>query len=485
MRKTITMIVTTMTALAVTGVAHAESRDTAPVSVTWAQCPGIPGAECGTLPVPLDYRKPDGKTIEIALSRIKSTNPEKRRGVLFTNPGGPGVAGLSFPATLIADGLPQRVRDAYDLIGIDPRGVGRSTPVTCDLTPEQTIRGNIPPYAVTANDVTTWAKESRRIAQQCATSSSAWMLPHVSTANAARDLDRIRTALGERKASFLGYSYGTYLGAVYTTLFPRNSDRVVLDSSLPEKGWDAEGGRGFGRGFEERFPDFAKWAAARPGYGLGHTPAQVRAKYFDLAGRLDRAAVQGVDGPAFRQYSFIYSYDDRQFPLLAESWKALDTNQPLPVVDDGAAPDPENAIAARLYTVCADSRWPTKVSTYQADVAIDRIRYPLFGAAAANIQPCAFWRDPAEEAVRIGGRGPADVLIAQNDRDPGTPLAGAQRMRRALGDRAVMVHADQGGHGAFVFTPNRCLNSTVESFLAGGERPARDLRCAAESGARR
>ena len=484
MRRTIAMIVTTATALVAAGVthAHAESRYPAPSALTWGQCPpdaaAVPGLECGTLEVPLDYRKPAGRQIQVAISRIPSANPEKRRGVLFTNPGGPGVAGLTFPAALVADGLPRSVRDAYDLIGIDPRGVGRSTPVTCDLTPEQIIRGNIPPYAVTTRDVTAWATESRRIARQCATSSSGWMLPYVSTANAARDLDRLRVALGERRASFLGYSYGTYLGAVYATLFPSSSDRVVLDSSLTERGWDVEGGRGYGRGFEERFPDFATWAAARPEYGLGATPAKVRAKYFDLAERLDRAPAQGVDGPSFRLFSFLYTYDDRQFPLLAESWKALDTGRPLPVVDDGGpAPDPGNAIAARLYTVCADSRWPTKVGVYQANVAVDRVRYPMFGAAAANIQPCAFWVDPAEKAVRVTDRGPANVLIAQNDRDPGTPLAGAQRMRRALGDRAVMVRADQGGHGAFVYTPNECLNTAVESFLTAGERPSRDLRC--------
>ncbi|GAB7039148.1 MULTISPECIES: alpha/beta hydrolase [Catenuloplanes] len=483
MRKALAMIVTAVAALAVTGVAHAESRDAAPGAVSWEQCPDIPGAECGALRVPLDYRNPDGRTIEIAISRIRSTAPEKRRGVLFTNPGGPGVAGRDFPAALVAEGLPRSVRDAYDLIGIDPRGVGRSTPVTCDLTPEQIIRGNIPPYAVTPDDVTAWARQAHRIAGQCAASTSAWMLPHVSTANAARDLDRVRVALGERTASFLGYSYGTYLGAVYTTLFPHTTDRVVLDSSLHEKGWDVDGGRAYGRGFEERFPDFAAWAAARPEYRLGRTPAQVRATYLDLAGRLDRAPVQGVDGASFRLFSFIYSYDDRRFPLMAASWKALAENQPLPVVDaaPAPAPDPENAIAARLHTVCADSRWPTAVGVYRANVAADRIRYPLFGAAAANIQPCAFWRDPVEPPVRIGDRGPATVLIAQNDRDPGTPLSGARSMRRALGDRAVMVHADQGGHGAFVFTPNRCLNTAVESFLVTGERPAHDRWCRAEA----
>ncbi len=467
-----------LAALVVSGVSSAAPPES---TVKWGPCPAnvAPlGLECGTLQVPLDYRQPDGRKIEIAISRLASKKPEQRRGVLLTNPGGPSE-GMTFPAMLKGLGLPQNVLDAYDVIGIDPRGFGNSTPVTCDLTEEQQSRGSIPPYAVKPADVTKWAQETRKIADQCATSKTAWMLPHVSTANHARDLDQIRAALGEPKASFLGYSYGTHLGAVYTTLFPNSTDRVVLDSSLPAKGWDIEGGRGYGRGMEDRFPDFAKWVAAHPEHGLGTTPGQVKAKYFDLANRLDQAPTQGIDGPAFRFLTFAYTYSDKQFAALAEIWRALDTGQPLPPAPDPGL-DPDNAISGRLYTICNDARWPTSVGTYQRNVAVDRLRYPMFGAASANIQPCAFWADPAEQPVRVGDRGPANVLIAQNDRDPATPLAGAENMRQALGKRSVMVTADQGGHGAYVLASNKCLNSTVTSFLADGKRPARDLECAAE-----
>ncbi|NKE59618.1 alpha/beta hydrolase [Lentzea sp. PSKA42] len=472
------VVAAVVAALVVPGVASAAEPES---TVTWGACPAnvAPlGLECGTVKVPLDHAKPKGQKIEISISRLASKKPEKRRGVLLTNPGGPGGEGMTFPFALKALGLPQDVQDAYDVIGIDPRGVGNSTPVTCDLTQEQKLKGNVPPYAVTQADVTKWAEESRKIANQCATSRTAWMLPHVSTANAARDMDQIRQALKEPKASFLGYSYGTHLGAVYATLFPNRTDRVVLDSSLPAKGWDVEGGRGFGRGVEDRFPDFAKWVAARPEYGLGTTPQQVRDKFFDLAARLDQKPVPGIDGPMFRFLTFAFIYGDRTFPTLAEYWQALDTGKPLP--EEEPAPDPDNAISSRLYTVCNDSRWPTSVSTYQRNVAIDRVRYPMFGAAAANIQPCAFWPDPEERPISVGDRGPANVMIAQNDRDPATPLTGAQDMRRALGKRAVMVSADQGGHGAYVLAPNKCLNGAVTSFLLDGKRPAHDLRCAAE-----
>ena len=289
-----------------------------------------PRLECSTLEVPLDYRKPDGRQIEIAISRLASKKPSKRRGVLLTNPGGPGVAGLGYPAALAAAKLPQKVLDSYDVIGFDPRGVGRSTPVTCDLTPEQQSRGNFPPYAHTAADVAREAGNARTIAEQCATSRTASMLPHTTTANTARDMDRIRAALGEPKLSYLGASYGSYLGAVYTTLFPKRSDRIVLDSNLGPGGYDVTAMRPFARGMEDRFPDFAAFAAAHPEYGLGTTPEQVTAKFFELAKRLEAKPVQGIDATLFRGITFDLLYTDAGMPPLAEIWQALDTDQPLP-----------------------------------------------------------------------------------------------------------------------------------------------------------
>ncbi|CCH31085.1 alpha/beta hydrolase [Actinosynnema sp. NPDC047251] len=455
--------------------------------VRWVACPAdvaAEGLECGTLSVPLDYKKPEGRKIEVMISRLASKNPQKRRGILLTNPGGPSE-GLTFPAVLKAAGLPQSVQDAYDVIGVDPRGLGYSTPVTCDLTEEQQYAGNVPPYAVTPADVRKRADETKKIARQCATSSTAYMLPHNTTANIARDLDRIRAALGERKASFLGYSYGTYLGSVYTTLFPRTTDRVVIDSNLGAGGWDVDANRLYGRGVEDTFPDFANWAAAHPGFGLGGTPEQVRAKYFDLAARLDTAPVQGVTGPLFRLLTFggLYGSGDAPFGKLAAVWKALDTDTPLPPDNPPVPPRIESLVSGRFAVICADSRWPTSVATYERNVAVDRVRHPMFGAAGANIQPCAFWPDPVDQPVRISDRGPRNVLMAQNERDPATPLVGARSTRRAFGDRAVMVTADQGGHGLYVFGANRCADDKVTGFLLGGQRPAHDLKCAAEPSA--
>ncbi|WP_370456438.1 alpha/beta hydrolase [Amycolatopsis sp. WAC 04169] len=121
------------------------------------------------------------------------------------------------------------------------------------------------------------------------------------------------------------------------------------------------------------------------------------------------------------------------------------------------------------------------MSSYLHDVSVDRQRYPMFGASGANIRPCAFWRsEPAEPPVRVDDQGPSNVLLAQNTRDPATPLAGAEQMRHALGDRARMVTADQGGHGVYLIGANKCANDTVTAFLTTGERPEADHTCVAE-----
>ncbi|MFD3342625.1 alpha/beta hydrolase [Streptomyces anthocyanicus] len=486
MRRSLSLALTA-TALAVTALPAsatpppAATTASAPDALRWGPCPegaAAPRLRCSTLRVPLDYRDPDGRRIEIAVSRLASEKPAQRRGVLLTNPGGPGGSGLVYPAVLAASGLPQEVLDSYDIIGFDPRGVGRSTPVTCDLTQEQQWRGNFPPYAHTAADVTREAGNARKIAEQCGDSRTAWMLPHTTTANTARDMDRLRTALGEPKLSYLGASYGSYLGAVYATLFPRRGDRIVLDSNMGPGGYDVTAMRLFARGLEDRFPDFAAFAVAHPEYGLGSTREEVTDTYFELAERLDEKPYQDVDGTAFRGYTFDSLYADASLPRLAEFWQAVDTGGPLPLPEPPAGL--ENLMAARFAVVCGDSRWPGTVREYQRNVAVDRHRYPMLGGSTASINPCAFWpREGTEPPVRITGRGPSNVLMLQNERDPGTPLAGARELRRAFGGRATMVTADQGGHGVYPYGRNTCANDAATRFLTTGERPARDLACAA------
>jgi pimeloyl-ACP methyl ester carboxylesterase len=473
--------------LAVIATVLAAPAASAQDSLVWGPCPELsiptPGLQCATLDVPLDYRNPHGATIQLAVSRLPSPNPAKRRGVLLMNPGGPGGPGLALPVGFANAGPPAALLDSYDLIGFDPRGVEHSTPVTCGLPPELQV-SNVPPYARDAADVERQAGVARDVARRCGSSPTAAILPYINTANTARDMDRIRAALGEPKISYWGVSYGTYLGAVYSTLFPERTDRIVLDSATGTHGLDVTTSRRFGLGMQIRFPDFAAWAAARDDtYRLGATPGAVTAKFFDLAARLDRTPVAGVDGSLFRLLTFSMLYFDRNFPQLAANWQALDAAAP-PAVTELVPPDIENELAAQLHIVCNDNNWPESVRTYQHNVAVDRVRYPMLGAAAANIWACAFWpTEPVEPPVRIGDHGPSNILIMENLRDPATPLPGALELRAALGNRARIVTVNQGGHGVYLLTSNVCANNAVNEFLVDGRRPTHDSFCASQPGA--
>ncbi|MFF0307474.1 alpha/beta hydrolase [Streptosporangium sp. NPDC004379] len=463
----------------------------------WAACPAdvvvAPAAQgmvrCAKVPVPLDYGDPDGTQIEIMVSRIASTNPDKRRGVLMFNPGGPGGTGLDQPALLFSKGLPSSVTDAYDLIGMDTRGVGHSARVSCGFTAGDAYWANIPPYAADDAAVTRQAEVAKDVAARCAAKDTGGRLRHLSTANMARDLDRIRAALGEKKASFYGASYGTALGAAYASMFPATTDRVVLDSNIGDTHLDRAGLRRYALGMEQAFPDFAKWAAKRhDSYGLGRTPQQVRRTYFAIAERLDRTpSPDGITGPAFRQFTFASLYNKLQYGPLAQGWQALlkpgQTPPKATKAPKTAAPNPaDNAFTVYLAVTCNDRQWPEDVDTYRRAVTQDRERYPLFGAASANIIPCAFWKhEPAEPPVKINDQGPRNVLILQNRRDPVTPLAGGRLLREKFEKRSRLVVADESGHGVYVLGGNACALNVTTSYLVDGTMPAGDRTCRSDS----
>ncbi len=251
----------------------------------WKRCDAESPAtfQCATVRVPLDHSRPDGRKLDIAVSRIKATGTKERRGVLLLNPGGPGGAGLDMPLFMAPD-LPAAVKRQYDLVGFDPRGVGRSAPLGCGL--KESERQWPRPYkpATFAADVS-WA---RSVARKCRAANGD-TLRHMTTRNTARDLDVVRAALGEKKISYLGYSYGTYLGAVYTQMFPARADRFVLDSAVdPRRIW-----RGmiqvWAEGAEPAFDRWTEWTARRHAtYRLGRTPAAVRKTFWDLVARADR-----------------------------------------------------------------------------------------------------------------------------------------------------------------------------------------------------
>jgi len=190
------------------------------------------GQVCALLSVPLDYRDPGGKQITVAISMIKAADPKQRRGVLLLNPGGPGGAGLDMPRVMYAllQNTPaQPVLDKYDLIGFDPRFIGHSTPATCGLTAQQADQALVPLEQNRSFDAT--VAYNQQVASGCIQNIGADTVPFVTTANTVRDMDAIRQALGEDKINYFAWSYGSYLGAVYASLYPDRTDRIVIDSN--------------------------------------------------------------------------------------------------------------------------------------------------------------------------------------------------------------------------------------------------------------
>ncbi|MFG1603769.1 alpha/beta hydrolase [Actinoplanes sp. NPDC049265] len=457
--------------------------------LSWGPCATVPDAalECADLSVPLDYRAPHGRSITVAVSRLKAADPAKRRGILLLNPGGPGGSGLDMPLFEAAS-LPADVVDRYDLIGFDPRGVGQSTPITCGI-PVTTPTDLILPYPDTDGSIARNVAYARSTARGCAANAGD-VLPYITTANTARDMDRIRAALGESKTSYLGYSYGTYLGAAYVSLFPRRTDRIILDSAVdPARVWYGVWSS-WGEAVALRLPDFTKWAARRDDiYHLGATPRAVERTYYRIAARLDRDPVElpdvTVNGNLFREQTRSALYDDRAFPFLAEFWQEF-SDPATPPAAGGVAglaePSPDNSIAVLYSIVCDDVSWPRDTNVYARGSAASRREYPATAGMPANIWPCAFWPyRPVEPPVKVTDRGPRNVLILQNLRDPATSWSNGYGLRRALGHRAAFVTVDAGGHGIYGIRSGPCTDAIATAFLVDGRLPARDQFCTGPS----
>jgi pimeloyl-ACP methyl ester carboxylesterase len=505
MNRPIVWIAMTVLAVAAAAAAPAATAQVNPPPVQWGACPspppGIPaaGMQCGTVTVPLDYSHPDGGTIDIAVSIIRAANPATRHGVLLVNPGGPGGAGIQIPRVL-ATLWPQSVFATYDVVGFDPRGVDLSAPVTCGLTSAQSHR--IFPTLQEPGGFDATVTFAQSIANACADSAGA-TLPFINTANTARDMDVIRQALGESSISYFAFSYGTYLGAVYASLYPSRADRFVLDSNVdPSWVWRQQY-LNWGPGGQVRWPDFANYAAANNAtYGFGSTSAQVTATFQRLVTELDATPIAMpalfsdgtiVDGELFRELTFGELEADEDFPTLALIWNlaiqglggSAATGAPPASATAGLDVPADNQSASGLAVTCNDAAASRTVAQYQAQYAAYGAAYPLFGSLGSNIWPCAFWStNPIEPPVPITAAGPShNILLLQNLRDEATFYPGVLQMHADLGQRSLLVTVDEGGHGIYGFSTNTCVTDITTTYLTTGVMPSKDTYCPAQSGA--
>jgi CubicO group peptidase (beta-lactamase class C family)/pimeloyl-ACP methyl ester carboxylesterase len=455
----------------------------------WQACSFDPRAECATLAVPRDYRDPGGATVDMHVSRVRSTNPELRRGTLVMNQGGPGPHLTD--AAGFGELVPRSVLDAYDVVSFDQRGFGKSAPVRCGLRPEQQFTF---PWAIPGGEPAVRAR-AEGIARQCAERGGP-DLAFLGTANVARDVDQLRRALGEKRISFLGVSYGTYLGIAYDSMFPGRVDRMLLDSNVdPAAAWRNTFRDSMTTGVETRFPELAAFLAGHhTEYGLGATVEEVRRTFLDLVDRLDRDPLPtpggAVLGAHLRIAVFSALYADAAFPVAGRMLAAAQDRDPAAAAAAGAELqiwyDDDNDASAELGVFCADGSWPHDPALYAKQAKKDAAAFPLTGGAGAAIWPCAFWpTDPIDPPIAVTSRGRPNVLLVNNLRDPATTYGAATSVRRQFGDRARLVGVDQGGHGSYLFSGNACAQRVGTDFLVHGSRPAADLVCpAAHAGLR-
>ena len=456
----------------------------APSALSWHSCTaqGAP-MQCASLQVPLDYSRPDGRKITLALSEVPATAPaNKRQGVLLVNPGGPGGSGLSL-AAFVAQSLDPSVAAEYDIVGFDTRGVGASVPsLSCDASFFSRAR----PDYIPATSADEQASESRAktYAADCE-KKYGWLLPYMTTENIARDLDSIRVALGQQQINYFAYSYGTYIGQVYATLFPHRVRRMVLDSTVDPQGvWWADNIQQ-DYAFEGRLQAFFAWMARYDSvYHLGATAAQVSSSFYAARADLEASPIPGPSGQPligpdeFDDTFLIGGYDNSYWPGLAAALSAYlhghSTGQLVSQYDQEGTQN-ENEFAVYNAVECADVNWPRNWATWNTATRQVYATAPFeaWDNAWYNAS-CAFWpvKGPSKP-LQIKGAGLPGILMLQGTLDPATPYAGAQAAHRLLPSARMVVVEGGGNHGQSLESPaNTCVQNYLNNYLASGALPS-------------
>ncbi len=453
--------------------------------VRWHDCtPGNARLLCGSLQVPLDYARPAGRKITLALQEVPATAPaSKRLGVLLFNPGGPGAPGTGWPSYIAHYPGLGAVAARYDIVGFDTRGVGASRPeLTCDPSFFARERPNYIPANAAAEQVL--IDRAKMYAADCE-KRFGWLLPYMTTVNIARDMDRIRAALGQRQVNYFGISYGTYIGQVYATLFPHRVHRMVLDSTVdPAGAWYADN-IAQDYAFQGRLDAFFAWVAKYNSlYHMGTTAAQVKKSWYEVRNRLITHPILDPGGPNIGPSE----YDDTflQGGYLNSLWPALAAADAT-YLRSGSTGDMlsdyryfgvqnENEFAVYNAVECADVAWPRSWAYWNSDTRKVYAKAPYLAWDNAWFNAaCAFWpvHGPARP-MRIGAPGLPGILMLQGTLDAATPYAGAQVAHRMLPTARMVVVVGGGNHGqSLEDPPNTCVNGYLVRYLLTGALPTR------------
>ncbi|WP_217213319.1 alpha/beta hydrolase [Streptomyces sp. AC550_RSS872] len=460
----------------------------ATAALTFGACPdSVPAppapdrVECASLTVPLDWRHPSsGPRIEIAVSRVPASGtPAERRGVLLVNPGGPGGSGLPYAVTKRAK-LPEKVRRSYDVIGFDPRGVGRSTPVDCGAMGGLFTAPGADPVPAGPRAEQAYLRSQRGMADDCATGAGTAVLPYLSTEQTAYDMDAIRAALGERRTSFLGVSYGTYLGAAYAARFPHRVGRMVLDSAVGPWNWydfDVLQARALLRARDT----FFAWTAAHgERFGLGGEADAVRRSYLRVRQGLAAAPVNGFGPAEFDRAVYRALGRTERWTGLADGLRTYLTDGSVAGLRPASAfdsPESRNYEAANRIVKCADGPGPAP-RRIVADIRRIRRLDPQPVLTGLEASACAYWHHRPGSRTPLGSPAAPPVLLVASAHDPVTPVEGARRLRQVLPGSRLVVLDDDYSHGVFASRGNGCVDGTVAAYLVDGVVPEADAWCA-------
>ena len=450
-----------------------------------------PALQCTHLTVPLDYARPDGETIAIGVLRKPARSEADRIGSLLVNPGGPGVAGLATAANVSAAN--PALADRFDFVGFDPRGIGSSEPNVECLTDEETDaeRAEDSELDTSPGGVQENEQLSKDYAAKCAqrTEHGEQMLANIGTRDVVRDMDVLRSALGDEKLSYIGYSYGTRIGSAYADAFPQNVRALVLDGAVDPTQDAIDSAVSQAEGFQKAFDDFVAWCVVRDDCALGRDTGGALGRFQDLIRPLVDNPVDVGGRPL--------SFEDAttgvvQALYTQELWDHLNTglnelrqqqgNTLMSLADLylERSPDGEYTTTQDAFTAihCVDDARVTDPNAVRDLNTRYKAAAPFLddgGPPGAARDACAFWPVPPtseQQLPKVDGLPP--VLVISTTGDPATPYQAGVELAKALGGGLLTYEATQ--HTVFL-QGNRCVDDAGATYLIEGKLPAPDARC--------
>ncbi|GAA3599933.1 alpha/beta hydrolase [Klugiella xanthotipulae] len=465
-----------------------ELHDLYQQTLTWTDCEGE--MQCATAQAPLNWDDPAGERIDLALVRQPATGGSPR-GSLFVNPGGPGASGYDFVADSIDYAVGKPLQEEFDVIGFDPRGVQHSTPVTC-LSPKKMDEYL---FGVAQNKTGTdaWIQEIRDSAQDfgaaCAESTGD-LLGAVDTLSAARDLDMLRALVGDTRLNYLGFSYGTFLGAHYAELFPERVGRLVLDGAIDPSVSVDEVVLDQTVGFEKAMRAYVTNCLTSSECPLSGTVDEAMASVASLLDAVDARPMEAVDGRMLTSSTLLTAII---YPLYSQdSWTYLSQMLKITLAGDpslaftladlyyGRAEDgtyDDNSFEAFYAINCLDYEYVDDVELMRAEAATLAEAAPTFGRFQGyGSIGCAEWpHDSVTPREEIHATGADPILVVGTTGDPATPYQWAVSLADQL-DEGVLVSYTGEGHTAYG-SSNECVSDAVEDYFIDGKVPATDPRC--------